>query len=110
MQQTLFDTGTPAKHLARRDDPETSKESASEVAKEPGPRQQFALKCVTEFPGHTRMELATQFDLDSCTIGRRLRELERMGKIREGESRKCTKSGFKAATWWPVEVDDGSRR
>lgn len=85
--------------LARPSHPETSKEAAVEIAKDLPEREARTLARVRAFPGMTASEL----DYNGPRVyGKRLSALLRRGLIRKGESRICTQTRFKAATWWPA--------
>lgn len=97
-----------AKALARRADPESSQESAEEILRRLGQRQRHALECVRKKPGLTQLELGREFpSSDPRAVGRRLNELEREGLLVRGEARKCSVSGKRAQTWWPVAAGPG---
>ncbi len=99
MSQTdLFDMP-----LARTDDPETSHLAAAEIVPHLADLHRWAVECVTQSPGQTQRELgATYCPTDPRKIGRRLNELERIGRLRRGTERPCTISGRMAETWYPV--------
>jgi hypothetical protein len=106
LQGRLFDFSspdmTPAKHLARTDDPETSKQAAEAIVDQLAALHTWTLQCVQERPGLTAMELAKHFcPLDPRKIGRRLPELEKAGKLRR-ETRACSITHRQASTWFAV--------
>jgi hypothetical protein len=99
-QLSLFD----AANKARRTDPVTSHEAAGH-AEQTGlisGHQAIVLALVRKHPGCTSAELATLGQLDRYAIARRLPELARLGKIRQGEIRTCSESGRRAVTWEAV--------
>jgi hypothetical protein len=115
MGKTLFDDldepddtpAAPEPHtLARAGDPETSKQAAAEIAPLVNELQQWAAECVKKSPGKTQRELAAIYCPDEPRrIGRRLSECAKLGLVRRGEKRKCSRSGKNAETWWPVESE-----
>jgi hypothetical protein len=92
--------------IARRSDPETSKEAAKEIT-ESGLREGqllVVLTMVRKYPRKTSAELAAKAELggipfDRYTFARRLPELEKAGLIQKLNSRKCTIGGREAHTW-----------
>lgn len=88
--------------LARRDDPDTSKEAAHEIMPSIARLHEWAADCVKRSPGLTQRELGRKYCADDLRrIGRRLAECERIGLVRRGDSRPCSISNKKADTWWP---------
>ena len=93
---------TPKK-LARRADPETSKEAAEVIVPHLVGLHQWAVECVRKSPGKTSRELAVEYcPTDPRTINRRLGECERLKLVRRGKARTCTVSGRSAAVWYPL--------
>lgn len=86
-------------HLTRSNDPETSRAGAVDAAKRLGKMQAEALKAVMALPGRTCSELETLASRRGRTYGRRLGELERLGKVKRCATRPCTVTGRSAATW-----------
>lgn len=106
-QLRLFGQPQPEswKPLARRDDPESSKESAQRLVESgqlKGQKQAVYL-ALRRFPGSTSAELAKRADLTRHLTGRRLPDLERAGLVRRGDLRPCSCGKGRAVTWWPVE-------
>ena len=108
MQRTLFPESTPHHnetfHLARRDDHPNSVAAAERMSGERLTKsQEFALDAVRAFPGRTGNELNKLRSPAKSPdkVRKRLRELERAGLIREGETRRCTVTDEMCATWWP---------
>ena len=92
-----------AKKLARRTDPETSKEAAERIKPHLGELHRWAQSCVQEAPGLTQRELGAKFcATDPRRIGRRLNECELLGLVKRGVARKCSISGRMADTWYPT--------
>ena len=88
--------------LARKADPETSKEAArGSVLNGDVERARWAaMQLVVAHGPATGSELADFDDHhDSRHVGRRLSELERDGLIIRGDPRKCHVTGRNAATW-----------
>lgn len=92
--------------LARRTDPRTSKLAANEVA-ETGELKGLRLRAylaVQSNPGCIARELSAVLgDNDPRTLNRRLGEVETMGLISRGETRRCKVTGKMCATWWPKD-------
>ena len=92
----------PAHALARRENPETSKQAARAIAPSLGTLQARVLALVKAAPGSTGSELAHGAgDGDPRHVNRRLGELAAAGEIRRGEARACKRTGRSATTWWP---------
>lgn len=92
-------------HLpARSTDPATSWEAAEEIVAsgKAAAQQAKAAAVVKAHPGRTSAELAALCDLDRYQLARRLPEVEESAAVFRGDARKCTATGHKAATWWPV--------
>ena len=98
-----------ARNLARRDDPDTSKQAAERLVASGshGARCEAALSLVRALPG------ATASELDPSGFGsrilKRLNDLRIAGAIRKGEDRKCRVSKRMAATWWVEGLFGGER-
>lgn len=104
--QAWFDGHEP-NPLARRGDPETSKQAGREIIPAINALRAWAAECVRVAPGKTQRELGAEFCPDDPRrIGRRLNECEEIGLVRRGPARKCSISGKRAATWWPPESGD----
>jgi len=106
---SLFPDAEPdaAKRLARRDDPATSKDAADAIVDDLGRAQQYAYEAVARWPGRTANELSELArDRDSRRIGKRLPELEELGRIVRCEARKCSTSNRHAHVW---RVNRGAR-
>ena len=72
--------------------------------------QKEALAYVKLYPGATQGELASICgNHDSRHLGRRLPELLDTGFVVKGGPRRCTNSGRRAATWWPVGLQSLTR-
>jgi hypothetical protein len=92
--------------IARRLDPETSKEAALEITAS-GRREGQALTVlafVRKYPGKTSSELAVKAQTSGCpydryVFARRLPELEKAGLVWKRNSRQCSVSGLQAHTW-----------
>lgn len=95
--------------MARTEDPNTSHTAARQMKLRKEKLvglQRLALSLVMAYPGRTATEYARiSAHIDSRTIPRRLRELERGGMIREGESRFCTFTHQNCLTWWPLSEE-----
>ncbi len=88
---------------ARASDPVQSHEAADRVTADGIAHGQRAalLTKVRELPGATASELGRALGHPGNHIAcRRLPELEAKTLVRRGAPRKCTVTGFKAATWW----------
>ena len=88
--------------LARRTDPETSRQAADEIAGAVAALQWWAVVCVRMSPGKTQRELGAIYCPDDLRkIGRRLGEAAKKGLLRRGPVRKCSITGRNAETWYP---------
>ncbi len=92
----LFDVKTnpfsSIKHLprARRTDPDQSHEGAAKARINFTEKRKWVYNCITATPGLTSNELAEiHCPGIERKIGRRLRECERLGLLREGSVRAC---------------------
>lgn len=94
--------------LSRATDPATSRE-AERFMRESGrlaAQHRQVLHILTNYPGHTAREYDDGGYLGTTGIfHRRLVELLRLGKVRQGEPRKSKGSRCRAATWWPLETE-----
>lgn len=90
----------PARRLARRCDPKTSRESARYAAQHLGDWQQRALEAVRGCSGGTASEIAASIgEATNHQLSRRLPELERAGLVVRGEARECSVTHRSAAIW-----------
>lgn len=108
-QGVLFNDSTPhhnATFLHRRDDHPNSVAAAERMQQRLNKAQEFALQAVKDFPGRTGNELNKLRSPENSPdkVRKRLRELVRLKRIREGETRRCTVTNEPCATWWPVET------
>ena len=105
-QFDLFCSVNPAKALARRTDPETSKQAAQEILRSIRGMRKRAVDAVARWPGRTASELSDLLgDRDVRKVGRRLGECSRKNLIRRGRARACKVTGCHAATWYPIGAD-----
>lgn len=103
---------------ARATDPESSHLAGDHVTLS-GVRAtqgQVVLQAVKQAPGRTSREISHPFgmSLDRYAVARRLADLEDMGLVYKGESKRCLIAGTMAVTWWPgaapkppVEAEQG---
>lgn len=104
-QPSLFVPDQYGGALARATDPQTSKDAAEAIRGELAELHRWTVECVTKSPGLTQAELAEIYcATDPRRIGRRLSELVKLGLLRVGETRKCTRTGRAAQTWRLVEA------
>lgn len=90
--------------LRRNSDPATSSLSAAGILGQLGWLQHRARRAVHDWPGSTAQELARRLgDGDPRIINRRLNEIEKMGLVRRGQTRKCRVTGRMAVTWEEVK-------
>jgi DNA-binding MarR family transcriptional regulator len=106
MNQLGITTTDPASgsRLARRVDPSTSHESAADLVGSGqlhGELERIAAG-LERRPGLTSRELASAINEDRYMVAKRMTVLEARGLARRGEVRKCSESGKRAITWWPV--------
>lgn len=89
----------------RSGDPETSHEAEAFMRKSGAIRAQYreVLAFVRSIPGLTAREYDERVGAFRGIYHRRLVEMERIGMVRRGEVRKCSRGGRSAATWYPVE-------
>ena len=101
--------------MYRRNDPDTSKQAAQELAFSGGlgERQQQVLRILVEYPTHTHAELAAEMYRQYPQMGiiccaesphKRLPELKRKGLAKSVDTRRCTETGKEAAVWVPTEL------
>ena len=100
--------GLPLWMLTRREHPETS-HAAAEGHVMSGTRGLHFRMCVDlvrEYPGRTTLELEKLSDgaLKQHQIGRRLPELRTLGRMRNGDNRRCSVGGRLMQTWHVVET------
>jgi len=92
--------------IARRKDPDTSKEAGRDISRSGRRAQQQLLiaSAVSARPGQTSMELAkaSAGGFDRWTAARRLPELEKVSTVKRGEPRPCHVTGKRSITWWPA--------
>jgi hypothetical protein len=69
-----------------------------------GDHQKRVLGSVLIFPGLTSREIAQVCGLSGKQVSRRLPELVRRSKVREGPHRRCIHNGRYAATWWAINA------
>lgn len=89
--------------LFRKDHPPESKIAAKEASRDGAitASRNLALKAVTQHAGRTATELEHILQVEGRIIGRRLNELERLGKVyRKHKDRRCIWSGRVCSTWW----------
>lgn len=99
-----LDLDAEVRKLAKRHDPETSKQAARQIVTELGRLHEEVIGMLELYPGETVSELALRFELrDPRHIGRRLPELARLGRVRRGQARTCRVTGRAATTWLPTE-------
>lgn len=95
--------GLNAIAASRRTDPEPSHAAEREINH--GLRSQQALAIlalVREYVGATSTEMSGGDYRTAIIARKRLPDLEKLGKVRRGEPRKCNVSGRLLTTWWPV--------
>jgi hypothetical protein len=108
----LFDSLTPeyppVEARAATADPSTSHEAADRMNRSGTARRNAAavLVLVKAHPWLTSRELSELPDcpptIDRVEMARRLPDLERAGKVKQGPKRTCKAAGSKAVTWYPV--------
>lgn len=102
-QGTLFENWVappPGHGLARRDDPDTSKEAADDLVESGrlARMERIALDLVAEYPGRTGSELDALSGLREGAVRKRLAKLREDGRLRNGEERVCSVTGKKVGT------------
>ncbi len=106
------------RHLARRLDPDTSKEAARIIADTTlGKKQQQALALLVEHPGSTSKELEQISGRGDGEVRKRLNDLRLAGRAHKGQNRKCRITNRLAYTWYPgvsrvqsLNMDHASRQ
>ena len=106
-QATLFDRGwsqtEEAKPLARRDDPETSKAAALDVAPKVGKLQQIVADIICKHGPMTAAEAGKQAHLlhgvNAESARKRCHECVAKNLISEGPPRQCSVTGKSATTY-----------
>jgi hypothetical protein len=93
-----------AESLARRNDPETSRQAARKIASCSAQLAAAAAELVRKHPGRTGAELDR---LAGCevkrTISKRLADAaDKFGLVRRGPKRQCSVGGNEALTWEPT--------
>ena len=89
-------------------DPATSHE-AEEHVNTSGIRDGHArvvFEALRRHEGATSAELASYAGVDRYVTGRRLPDLEKLGLVRKGESRRCRAARKNAITWWLTTPGD----
>jgi len=96
--------------LARKTDPETSKQAAREIAPALGELHKQVVDALRGNGGVTATELSQRMGVgDPRRFNRRLPELVRSGVVVKGQERACRVTGRNAATYWLTEeVRDGT--
>lgn len=94
----------PPMAKARASDPDTSHEAAKEVedSGKASAQRSRCLALVRKSPGMTAGEIQARLGF---LAHKRLPELRDLYLVRNGEARKCTVSGTRRITWWPVDAD-----
>lgn len=97
--------------LYRTTDPQTSREAIAEL-KASGrhvTHTELVLSCVQLWPGSTAAEIGVTTGLGHVASQRRLSELMREGKVRQGDARYSQHavrvSSRRMSTWWPVYAE-----
>ena len=96
MNQTQFDFNEfadQARRIARREDPETSKAAAEQVAPKLTDRQNEALKWLRDYPESTSEEIDELAGYSRRQLSKRFGELKDMGKIQVVTVRVCRVRG-----------------
>lgn len=83
-------------------DRDTSRDAAQAIAPQAALLRGKALAVVEGSNGLTADEVAGRLGLSILSIRPRLTELSRLGKVRDGGSRRKNKSGRNAIVWVPV--------
>lgn len=93
MQQLALLADTPR---SRRNDPETSHRAADRIKRRGmlAGHQHAIRMAVTERPGMTYREIAAHLGMEPVAVGRRLKELEGVWLVTDGE-----RDGMRI--WWP---------
>lgn len=89
-------------YAARANDPESSfiAAEANEMSGRRRAQKLLTVAAVLAHPGSTSRELHELTGIDRHTLGRRLSEVAKDGKIKRGEQRVCTFAKTPAVTWW----------
>lgn len=95
-QGDLF--ASPPEHFARASDPSTSLESAHALGKTLEEQKRRIAVHLRTHPGQTAREIDKALGVHAVAH-KRLRALEREGRMAEGPSRLCAVSGRRALTW-----------
>lgn len=88
-----------------RADPATSRLAGAELSASGARRVQAerVLALVRQCPGATAAELAAgTHDLDNVRVLRRLDDLRKLGRVRQGAARTCSCKSRRMMTWWPA--------
>lgn len=109
-EEPLTDDFGEYSHLARETDPIESHQAAYDYARsckrEHDEAHAFSMVC--RFPGRTSRELDAMNETPEGVIRKRLKDLERDGRIRRGPARVSVIDGKAvgkaSATWWPAEA------
>jgi transcription initiation factor IIE alpha subunit len=97
-QATIFDA--PARTLARRSDPGTSKAAAERVREFAGTHQAKILEAIVELGKPVGAEqIAARTSIDAYQVRKRLPELARAGLIRAYDVTRTTASGRTERLW-----------
>lgn len=87
-------------HLARASDPTTSKQAAKEIAPRLSDMEAAVLEMVRQTPRLTCQELASEHGVsDVQKVSKRMKGLEKAGKVVRGEARRCKVTNKMAACW-----------
>ena len=100
-QQAILFSDPMHAPIARKRDPETSRQAAKAIT-ESGARknqQNTILNAIKSYPGRTSYELTRCCPLDRYQVARRCAELEQAGLIRKSLPRECQITGRNAHTW-----------
>ncbi len=106
-EPTLFDMGpetppAPSPPRSHRADPVTSTTAAEKLARSGrcASQKENVLEALRHNNGATSVELAAYLTVDRYLTARRLPDLERDGRARQGEMRHCRVTGTPCVTWW----------
>jgi hypothetical protein len=104
----------PRNAISRRGGSVTSFEAEETITRN-GTRDtqaQRVLQAVRRWPGRTSAELAeliSCYPYDRYVVARRLPELEFLGLVKKGPSKKCSITGHRSLTWHPTSPGEQSR-
>ena len=99
-----------ARARARRSDPSSSHEAAVRAEKMNAQTQRTkVLMCVRYNPGLTSAEIGEKTGVGRHNTARRLPELRKDGRVRNGDQRICSLKGTKAITWFLQNADGQGR-